>query len=79
MKESIVQKKSFKFSLKVISLYKDLQSQKEFILSRQLLRCDTPIWANIEEAKTGQSNKDFTVKGQFHQKRLEKQSISFDY
>ena len=29
MKESIVQKKSFEFSLKVISLYKELKKEKE--------------------------------------------------
>jgi len=62
MKESIVQKKSFEFSLKVISLYKDLQSQKEFIISRQLLRCGTSIGANIEEALAGQSKRDFAAK-----------------
>jgi four helix bundle protein len=62
MKESIVQKKSFEFSLKVISLYKDLQSQKEFIISKQLLRCGTSIGANIEEALAGQSKRDFTAK-----------------
>ncbi|MFT5761733.1 MAG: four helix bundle protein [Polaribacter sp.] len=62
MKESIVQKKSFEFSLKIISLYKKLQQEKEFIISRQLLRCGTSIGANIEEALAGQSKRDFTAK-----------------
>ena len=62
MKESIVQKKSFQFSLKIISLYKKLQEEKEFIISRQILRSGTSIGANIEEAIAGQSKKDFIAK-----------------
>jgi four helix bundle protein len=62
MKESIVQQKSFDFSLKIISLYKKLQQEKEFIISKQLLRSGTSIGANIEEALAGQSKRDFTAK-----------------
>ena len=62
MKESIVQRKSFQFSLKIISLYKKLQLQKKFIISNQILRSGTSIGAKIEEALAGQSKKDFTAK-----------------
>lgn len=62
MKESIVQKKSFEFSLKIISLYKQLQQEKEFIISNQILRSGTSTGANIEEALAGQSKRDFTAK-----------------
>lgn len=62
MKESIVQKKSFEFSLKIISLYKNLQQEKEFIISKQLLRSGTSIGAYVEEALPGQTKKDFTAK-----------------
>lgn len=62
MKESIVQQKSFEFSLKVISLYKELLNEKEYIISKQLLRSGTSIGANIEEALAGQSKKDFIAK-----------------
>lgn len=62
MIESIVQRKSFQFSLKIISLYKKLQLEKEFIISNQILRSGTSIGANIEEALAGQSKKDFTAK-----------------
>ena len=62
MKESIVQKKSFEFSLKIISLYKKLQQEKEFIISRQILRSGTSIGANVEEALAGQSKRDFIAK-----------------
>ena len=62
MKESIVQKKSFKFSLKIIDLYKNLERENEYINSKQILRSGTSIGANIEEALAGQSRKDFIAK-----------------
>jgi len=46
MKESIVQQKSFQFSLKIISLYKELLKENEYIVSKQLLRSGTSIGAN---------------------------------
>jgi len=54
--------KSFQFSIDIIKLYKRLREQKEFIISKQILRSETSIWANIEEAIAGQSKKDFLTK-----------------
>ena len=34
MKENIIKDKSFKFSLRIIQLYKELQSNKEYVLSK---------------------------------------------
>jgi four helix bundle protein len=62
MAESIIQKKSFAFALKVINLYRELQGQHEYVLSSQLLRSGTSIGANVEEASAGQSRKDFVAK-----------------
>ncbi len=62
MKENLIQTKSFQFSIEIIRLYKKLIDQKEFILSKQILRSWTGIWANIEEAIAGQSKKDFLAK-----------------
>ncbi|MAD97723.1 MAG: four helix bundle protein [Flavobacteriaceae bacterium] len=62
MKESIVQTKSFKFSLKIIDLYKELEGENEYIISKQILRSGTSIGANIEEALAGQSRRDFISK-----------------
>ena len=39
-----------------------MKDEKEFILSKQLLRSGTSIGANIEEAIGGQSRKDFFAK-----------------
>ncbi|WP_008312248.1 four helix bundle protein [Leptolyngbya sp. PCC 6406] len=62
MAESVIQKKSFEFALRIICLYKKLQSQKEFVLSKQLLRSGTSIGANVEEATAAQSRRDFLSK-----------------
>ena len=37
-KENVIQSKSFEFALEVIEIYKQLVAQKEFVLSKQLLR-----------------------------------------
>jgi four helix bundle protein len=62
MAESLIQKKSFEFSLSIIGLYKELQAKREFVLSKQLLRSGTSIGANVEEASAAQSRKDFIAK-----------------
>ncbi len=62
MAESIVRKKSYAFALVVIKLCKELNDEKEFVLSKQLLRSGTSIGANVEEALAAQSRRDFISK-----------------
>ncbi len=62
MKENVVQIKSFEFALTIISLYKLLQDEREYVISKQLLRSGTSIGANVEEAIAGQSKKEFLSK-----------------
>lgn len=52
-KKSIAAEKSFVFALKIIDLYMQIKSEKEFVLSRQLVRSGTSIGANVEEAYAG--------------------------
>lgn len=62
-KDNIIQQKSFAFAVRIVNLYKYLQTdKKEFILSKQLLRSGTSIGANVEESIGGQSEKDFISK-----------------
>lgn len=62
-KDNIVQIKSYAFAIRIIKTYQFLcENKKEFVLSKQLLRCGTSIGANIEEAIGGQSDKDFYAK-----------------
>jgi four helix bundle protein len=62
MKKSIIKEKSFSFALEIIELFKFLQSNKEFIISKQLLRSGTSIGANVNEALAGESRADFVHK-----------------
>jgi len=62
MKKSIIQEKSFEFSLIIIKLYQKMIDQNEYVLSKQLLRSGTSIGANIEVATAGISKKDFIAK-----------------
>lgn len=62
MRENIIQKKSYEFSLQIIALYRKLCKNNEFVLSKQLLRSGTSIGANIEEAQAAQSRADFISK-----------------
>ncbi len=63
MKENIIQQKSFAFAIRIVNVFKYLQSEKkEYALSNQLIRSGTSIGANVEEAIGGQSKKDFISK-----------------
>jgi four helix bundle protein len=61
-RNNLIQEKSFNFALSIIDLYKKLINEKEYILSKQLLRSGTSIGANVEEALAGQTKKDFIAK-----------------
>ena len=55
--------RSFEFAVRIVNLYKFLvKEHKEYVLSKQLLRCGTSIGANIAEAQRGQSHADFLAK-----------------
>ena len=75
MKDNLIANKTFDFSLMIIKLFIKLKKEKEFIVSKQLLRCGTSIGANVEEAIAGQSMKDFVNKFRSQTKKQEKQSI----
>ena len=65
MSSSIVQVKSEDFALRIINLYQYLTSRetnKEYVLSKQLLRSGISIGANIAEAEYGVSKDDFKAK-----------------
>ena len=63
MRENVIQQKSYEFAVKIVLLYKKIvKQQNDFVISKQLLRCWTSIWANVEEANGWQSKKDFLSK-----------------
>ncbi|MBL7994819.1 four helix bundle protein [bacterium] len=62
-KENITQNKSYAFALKIVKLYKQLASvNKEFVLSKQILKSGTSIGANVAEANGAISGADFSSK-----------------
>lgn len=62
-KQNLILKKTFEFSLSIISTYKFLTDEKkEFVMSKQLFRSGTSIGANCEEADSAQSHRDFIAK-----------------
>lgn len=61
-KENLIEQKSFEFALEIIKFYKSLINEKEFIISKQLLRSGTSIGANVSESISAVSKKDFINK-----------------
>jgi len=57
-----VYQKSFQFSLLTIKLCKFMISQKELVISKQLLASATSVGANVREASAACSRKDFINK-----------------
>ena len=63
MKDDVILEKSEIFAIRIIRLYQFLTKNKnEYVLSKQILRSGTSIGANITEAKSAFSKKDFLAK-----------------
>ena len=62
-KESILREKSYLFALEMMKISRSLSSiEKEFLLSRQLLKSGTSIGALLRESEYAQSPADFISK-----------------
>jgi four helix bundle protein len=71
MRENILKKKSFKFAVRIVNLYKYLCFEKrEFVLSKQLLRSGTSVGAMVREAEHSESKTDFVHKLAIAQKEI---------
>ncbi len=72
MAKSILAEKSFKFSIDIVNTYKTLvKEEKEFVISKQLLRSGTAVGALIREAQNAESSKDFIHKLAIAQKECD--------
>jgi four helix bundle protein len=61
--DNVIESKSFSFAVRIVKLCRNLQSDnKEFVLSKQLLRSGTSIGANVAESQQAQSRADFISK-----------------
>jgi len=61
-KKNVILEKSFAFALQIIEFTEEMELQKKYVLSRQLLRSGTSIGANIREAQSCESRADFIHK-----------------
>ena len=76
---SIIGDKSKAFAIRIINLYKYLQTEKnEYVLSKQLLRSGTSIGANAAEGNRGQTKPDFYSKMNIALKEAEETSYWLD-
>ncbi|OJV30050.1 MAG: four helix bundle protein [Bacteroidetes bacterium 37-13] len=63
MEKSVLKNKSYEFAIRIVKLSKFLQNeQKEYILSKQILRSGAAIGALLKEAEFAQSTADFIHK-----------------
>ena len=63
MKENVILRKSFAFSVRIVNLNKYLVDQRrEYVMSRQICKSGTSIGANVAEAQRAQSTADFVAK-----------------
>ena len=60
---NVIQTKSYAFAIRIVNAYKFLTNdQKEYVLSKQMLRSGTAIGALVAEAHHAQSSADFLNK-----------------
>ena len=63
MTKNNIQQKSFDFALRIVKLSQFLQKdKKEYVISKQILRCGTAVGAMIREAEHSESKLDFIHK-----------------
>ena len=61
--DNVVRTKTYAFAVWMVNLYKHLRStEREFVLSQQILRSGTSIGANVREALRAESSADFVHK-----------------
>lgn len=72
MSEKTVKHKSFLLAIEIVKLYKlIIETKKEYVLSKQLLRSGTAIGALVREAQNAESSADFIHKLSIAQKECD--------
>ncbi len=69
--ENIIFKKTIEFSLSTIVYVELLESQRKYVIARQLLRSATSIGANVHEAQNAESLADFIHRFKIAAKEVE--------
>ncbi len=70
-RSNVVLEKSIQFSLLIIEFTELLESNRKFVIAKQLLKSGTSIGANIHETQNAESRADFIHKMKIAVKELE--------
>ncbi|MBT3817077.1 MAG: four helix bundle protein [Candidatus Magasanikbacteria bacterium] len=68
MGDNIIKTKSFSFAIRIIKLSQFLKEEREYVLSKQILRSGTAVGALIRESEHAESTLDFIHKFAIAQK-----------
>lgn len=71
MKENEILKVTFHFSLSIIAFCELLETNRKYVIARQLLKSGTSIGANVKEAQNAESTADFMHKLKIAAKEME--------
>ena len=71
IEQNLILKLSFDFALLIITFCERLDSEKKYVIARQLLKSGTSIGANAMEAQNGESKADFIHKFKIAAKEAE--------
>jgi four helix bundle protein len=69
--ENIILRKTIEFSLAIIEYSELLETQRKYVIARQLLKSGTSIGANVHEAQNAESKLDFIHKFKIAAKEVE--------
>ena len=71
MKRNLLKDKNFRFAVRIVNLYKYLfEEKKEFVMSKQIVRCGTSVGAMVHESEHSESKADFIHKMAIAQKEI---------
>ena len=70
-KENIILKLSIQFAIDIIRFSELLETEKKFIIAKQILKSGTSIGANIHEAQNAESKTDFIHKMKIAAKEMD--------
>jgi four helix bundle protein len=69
--KNIIVEKTFQLALDIVNFAEKLESEKKFVVARQVLRSGTSVGANVREAQSAESAKDFLHKMKIAAKEAE--------
>jgi len=70
-KENVIVNLTFRFALDIVKYAEELETNRKFVVSNQLLKSGTSIGANVREAQNSESKSDFIHKFKIAAKEIE--------